>query len=601
MCSKRKSVRVAALTAAASFLCICAFFGCKSTEVQAKESSVFDFDNTGWNYNASDDVFWQIGIRYCEKPVSEEYETLGIFVPGKYFSAIQNNDGTYTVKFSEAKINGYTAQTAPIVMPVNTPGYSAQKAPAEYITGLGDYMSAGFIYVSAGCRGRFDLSFGKPPSSEPVKDITGSAPWAVTDLKAAVRYLRYNSGVIAGDTNKIITFGMSGGGAQSALMGITGNSGLYEPYLKAIGAAEYDKSGNHLNDDVFGAMAWCPVTSLDHANEAYEWNLGQYVTTGLREQGTFAKTLSDDLAKSYASYINRLWLKTPDGTRLSLEESESGIFLSGTYYDYMLATVERSLNNFLSDTEFPYTPDNSMQAGFAGNAGGNDGFSRGNTETVIYESASEYIAELNKEYDWIDYDAETNTAKIKRLDGFANICKKPNKPVGAFDGLERNIGENVVFGTDENEPLHFDSATAAVLSKNVERYSALYEADSETGNAGNKGRFASYAADFESDLGYVNAEGSNVFERVNMYNPMYFISETEAGYKTSKVAPHIRIRTGLFQGDTSLNVEMNMALALQLLGVDTDFETVWGLYHTVAERKGSATENFIKWVETITK
>ena len=44
--------------------------------------------------------------------------------------------------------------------------------------------------------------------------------WGVTDLKAAVRYLRYNDSLIPGSKNRIFTFGHSGGGAQSALIDV---------------------------------------------------------------------------------------------------------------------------------------------------------------------------------------------------------------------------------------------------------------------------------------------------------------------------------------------------------------------------------------------
>jgi hypothetical protein len=37
-----------------------------------------------------------------------------------------------------------------------------------------------------------------------------------------------------------------------------------------------DDNGNTISDSVTGTMAWCPITSLDYANEAYEWNMGQY-------------------------------------------------------------------------------------------------------------------------------------------------------------------------------------------------------------------------------------------------------------------------------------------------------------------------------------
>ncbi len=57
-------------------------------------------------------------------------------------------------------------------------------------------------------------------------------------------------------------------------------------------------------------------------------------------------------------------------------------------------------------------------------------------------------------------------------------------------------------------------------------------------------------------------------------------------YKTSNVAKFWRIRSGITQGDTALNTEVNLALALENYGVsDVDFATVWGQGHTEAERK----------------
>ena len=38
-------------------------------------------DMTKWQYNAEDDVYWQVGIPYCASPADEKYETMGLFVP----------------------------------------------------------------------------------------------------------------------------------------------------------------------------------------------------------------------------------------------------------------------------------------------------------------------------------------------------------------------------------------------------------------------------------------------------------------------------------------------------------------------------------------
>lgn len=68
-------------------------------------------------------------------------------------------------------------------------------------------------------------------------------------------------------------------------------------------------------------MAWCPITSLDQADAAYEWQMGQYGNEGNRKKNSFQKQLSTDLASSYASYLNKLNLKNGN-TTLSLTKSK---------------------------------------------------------------------------------------------------------------------------------------------------------------------------------------------------------------------------------------------------------------------------------------
>ena len=83
-------------------------------------------------------------LKYCSEPANEEYEKLAVFVPAGYFNATENSDGTYTCELkSDATVGSYTAATAPIVMPINTPGYSSQKALSDY-TDVSDYTNQGF-------------------------------------------------------------------------------------------------------------------------------------------------------------------------------------------------------------------------------------------------------------------------------------------------------------------------------------------------------------------------------------------------------------------------------------------------------------------------
>lgn len=568
-------------------------------------------DMSKWMYHSDDNVYYQTGIPYCETPADTAYETLAVFVPGDYFSGTDNGDGTYTCKVnSDANVNGYTAQSAPIVMPIETPGYSAQAALTGY-TSLTEYMEAGLVYVHAGCRGR-----------------DAGAPADVTDIKAAIRYLRYTDETTPGDAEKILVFGMSGGGAQSAIVGAAGDSTLYEPYLEQIGAVQ------GVSDAVYGSMDWCPITNLDSADESYEWMMG-VTRSGLSDD---EQAISDALAASFADYINQAGIKDESGNVLTLEESADGIYQAGSYYDYILGVIEASLNHFLSDTEFPYDSSasegkNGGMGGFGwpgkpgdlnsfgmpdgkedggrkmggkdgfdgpagkGDIGGPDGAKEGPYEDLdditrieasggitisgTYETVGDYIDALNANGAWVTYDAETNSASVTSVSDFVKAFKGVSKNLAAFDQLDAGQGENVLFGYGDGNGAHFDALLADILN----------ELDN------------SYVSDFEEDLQKTDIIGYTVAQRLNMYTPLYYLLESEDGYRSSTPAKHWRIRTGIAQSDTSLTTEINLALALRNYdGVESvDFETVWGQKHVKAERTGNSTTNFIAWVNECMK
>lgn len=555
------------------------------------------FDETKWVYDSDNDVYYQIGVQYCAQPAALDYETLAVVVPGAYLTGMDNGDGTYTCTSNpDGTVNGFTAETAPMMMPVNTAGYSAQAAATSYsYSSVSAYLDAGYVYVYSGCRGRSNGY-----NDDGTLAYAGGAPWGVTDLKAAVRYLRLNNDTIPGDPERIFAFGHSGGGAQSAVLGASGDSALYFDYLASIGAAMYDEDGNYISDAICGAMCWCPITSLDYADEAYEWNMGQYMDSGTRAEGTWTKALSQDLAACYGEYLNQLGLKDEDGNALILEQSEDGIYASGSYYDYVLGQIELSLNNFLEDTKFPYTPSNSMMAdgGFGpppdGGAGGppDDGgpmpwlTGESDTESVTYETPEDYINSLNEDETWVEYDTATGKAHVTSIAAFARQQKTASKNVAAFDDLSRGQAENYVFGDSQNDALHFDAAMAAILEENQEKYSQFSDFDPQ------------YVTDYQEYKTSVDDWGNDSLTRQNMYNPMYFLSDYYEGCGSSHVASHWRIHTGITQGDTALTVEMNLALALQQNSSvdDVEFQTVWGQGHTMAERTGSSETNFIAWV-----
>ena len=548
---------------------------------QAPTDPKLTLDSAAWRYDATGDVYYQLGLSYAATPQASDYETLGIYVPGAYFTGTDNGNGTYTATINASgAVGSFTAATAPTALPVNTPGYSAQKPPSEYsYDTIKAYMEAGFIYVHAGLRGKDSNS----------QTYSGNAPWGVTDLKAAVRYRRYNAASIPGDAAKVYVFGHSGGGAQSAVAGASGDSGLFAPYLAALGAATTDTSGKALSDAVAGAMCWCPITTLDSANAAYEWNMGQFASSGTRAEGTWTRAYSQDLAAAFPAYLNELKLTDSDGKPLSLESSSKGTYLAGSYYDHLVAVIQKSLNDFLSATSFPYTPSSTEMAGMgpggggAPSGGGPDGQS--SSETTTYNTVEEYIASLNSSSQWVAYDASTNTATITGLEGFVTSQKNASKDVGAFDGVDRAQTENLVMGSGENK-LHFSSSSREVISKGQSKYSALSGWSNDYG-----------VAAYEKDLAAKDSVGTDMATRVSMYDPLYYLTQDSKGRGTSTIAPAWRIRTGITQGDTASTVEVNLALALQQAGVrSVDFATIWGQGHTMAELTGTGEENFIAWV-----
>ena len=662
-------------------------------------------DMDAWNYDADNDVWWQVGCAYCTNPALEAYETMGLYVPGAYLTGEANDDGTYSCTLASDGAQGsFTASTAPIVIPVNTAGYAAQAAPTSYsYSSVSSYLEAGFIYAYPGCRGRDNTT-----SDDGSVAYAGASPWGVTDLKAAIRYLRYNDALLPGDKSAVFTFGHSGGGAQSSLVGATGDSELYLPYLEEIGAAIEDADGNELSDATMGAMCWCPITALDEADAAYEWMMGQYASSGTRAEGTFTAQLSTDLAAEFASKVNAMGL-TRDGETLELEASDEGTYAAGSYYDVVLDAIEESLNNFLEDTEFPYTPSSSTMAdgGFGGGlTDSSDGLPSGDvdvdldsldtdslpsgslpdgdvdledldledidvdslpdsttttTDTVTgsttlptqtgttysavatsgailataaddttdedvdledldledldtdslpsgdldtdvdatssdsdssssttYETASDYIDSLNGDDAWITYDESSNTATVSSVGAFALACKSPTKDVGAFDMLDLSAAENAVFGTGDEQAIHFDPTMASLLEANASTYAELENWSDD------------YPTDYADDLEKTDTLGTDLETRRNMYNPMYYALASSEGFGTSTLAPHWRIRTGIEQGDTSVTTELNLALALEAADAveDVDFATVWGQGHTTAERTGDSDTNFIEWVES---
>lgn len=155
-------------------------------------------------------------------------------------------------------------------------------------------LAAGYVIVAPGARGRDN------------KDANGTnygkAPAAIVDLKAAVRYIRHNKGILPGNTEQIVSSGCSAGGGLSALLGASGNSPLYEADLKAIGAAKE-------RDNIFASGCGSPVTDLEHADQSYEWAFGASKT----RSGAIDTSVSAKLKTLFPAYEASLKLNGKNG------------------------------------------------------------------------------------------------------------------------------------------------------------------------------------------------------------------------------------------------------------------------------------------------
>lgn len=476
-----------------------------------------DFRNK-WVYYDEYDCYGLEYIVYCDNPADPVKECMNIYVPTAYMNA----DGTINEK---GTVNGYTAATAPIIYQNGIGGYA--EADASKISARNsDYIKQGYIFVSPASRG-------KETQSEDGTYI-GKSPAGLVDLKAGIRFLKANDAEMAGDANKIISIGTSAGGAMSALLASTGNAKDYDSYLREIGAV-MDQS-----DDVYAAQAYCPITDLDHADQAYEWmyqNLQTYNNRRSGENGEstdFEKAVSKQMASGYVDYINSLKLvDTKTGEPLTLGEDGR----SGSFYQYMVQEVEDAAAVYLNklsegSLDVPYT--------------------------------------LKDCLSW-----DGSSAKITSLDDYLADYNPRMKSVMAFDNLEmnENSGENLEFGDETHQYLHFDSYMPDVLEKLKTDYPEEY---------------SKYAEGYDAVIG-----DKALAERKKLLNPLNYI-----GSDSVDTAEHIRIRVGTQDADTALSVSAVLALSLEnKTDADVDYALVWNQGHGNADYDGE----LIQWIDKICK
>jgi len=339
---------------------------------------------------------------YVAKPVDMTTQIMNIYVPEPYFHG--------------GIVGVYSAQTAPIFLPNHIGGYMPGKpgtldgskipGPPDRPNTIALALARGYVVATPGARGR---------TSRNVEGLyIGKAPAAIVDLKAAVRYLRFNDARMPGDAEKIISNGTSAGGALSTLLGASGNSADYEADLRALGAAP-------ARDDIFAVSAYCPISILEQADAAYEWQFADihdykkidfsmldYKVQRKEVAGTMTAAqniLSNELKGLFPAYVNGLKLRGQGGELLSLDSTGKGSFK-----EHVKSLV-----------------------------------------IVSAQKALDQGQDLSK-HAWLRI--EGRTVRDLDFDRYLRYLERQKVPP-AFDGVDLSTGENQLFGNERIDKRHF--------------------------------------------------------------------------------------------------------------------------------------------------
>lgn len=485
--------------------------------------------------------YWTASAVYCANPTHSAQQSLALYVPLAYL----NEDGTLN---PDAQVGSYTAQTAPIIywnshgsyvgmVPFGIAGQSTRSTQKGWVLNM---IAEGVVVCMVGERGKQTTT-----EDGSVIGVIGRGPVAIADLKAGVRFLKHNDAVIPSDSSRIISVGTSSGGAMSALLGASGNNDYYEPYLEAMGAVMDE------TDDVYGTMAYCPITDLAHADYAYEWMFWED-TTGLSD---FQKALSVKLREEFAVYFNAQGLTDENGQPLTVPEDGSK---SGSFYDWLAARYEAAFEDYAARFETDYK--------------GIATYARAGAEDAL-------------ELSWLDYDAAQGKATLVTPEGFDSALdamilsgfRPRQKQVTSFDALEPLGTDNEIYGMqgsasgDPDSVRHFNQRIAEMIAELKDEFPEEY---------------ALYY-----DAFYEGSHDPEVVAWNTYLNALAFLT----GEAESDVAPNFRINIGVSDADTSPAVCAMLALLLEKNGSDAEFNLMWGWGHNDCDTP----TGLLDWVKRI--
>ena len=396
---------------------------------------------------------------------------------------------------------------------------------------IGQALKDGYSVVTYTCRGRNDSPVGG--------EYFGHSPATMVDTKAVIRYLKHNDAALVSDTEKIVVTGTSGGGALTSIISASGNSSDFYPALFEIGAAGMtDPSTSTISDAVFAAIAYCPITDMPNADQAYEWVYGPvreaFKQAGLTLEeinpnpdamgaptdtaqvfGESVMSASSELAADYVTYFNGLGLKDGD-TVLKADD--------GTFKDAINGLLERSVEKAISDLA----------------------------------NGADYVNEIG-EYSWLTIDGDAATIDWDKYLYWIGTEQTGLKTAPAFSNRGTTnqhpaLNEDNLFGStsDPYSPFEFWSWNNHI---------------GEDVNVGMNNTGMDWGEYMQTD------EGKALQLQMKMTNPIPYLQSASEGDS----APYWYVRHGMADRDTSFAVEATLYYALMADSSvsDVNFSFAW--------------------------
>jgi len=421
-------------------------------------------------------------------------------------------------------------------------GPNATQAPFEGYSSTADNIGAalarGMVVVSYGCRSRND----KPDADG---NYVSHSPATMTDTKAVIRYLRANAAKLpAGDPEKIVITGTSGGGALSVVIAASGNSADYYESLYEIGAAGIAKNGDSytssIGDDVLGTIAYCPINDLRQADQAYEFTYSEVRKTLVAEGFEWkfnGESVNDTvmaaspvLAAAYPEYVKTLGIGLDDAAAIE-------------------AAIIKLINAELAESVKEYGLD-SMLADLAGtgpNGSTTSKFNSGSEGWVDWWTITDGVPQITSHEQYVTY--LTFVAKNQDL-----------KAAPAFSNLGMNIAgqnEDSLLGTKEYpySPYEFYS----------------WDNDATAGNGAGKDDTGLTWDEFMK-----TEAGAFLALQNKMASPIDYLTVDKANADS---APYWYVRHGLRDRDTSFALQTvlyhSMLVNDDIDQAKLDFELAW--------------------------